>query len=569
MKRMTTFLAGLLLISSLWPQVTVAQQIQMAPNTVFCNLGTKTQPGYACPLTNFWNYIVQYVGPFFGVDQNILNKQIANYTIASTDCGKTVEMGTGSTGFRTVTIPAVTGFPGTCSVKIVNGDSTNGKAISGLTGIPSNMLWPGQAATVKIVNGAWYWTEKPGAWVLTSAVTFNVDPVAGCASATVPTCDGLGTGADAFNAVQTAVSLSLAQINFNGQSGTVLLADGTYTEQITCAGKFIGNTEITIQGASGHTASVIWNVALTGLGSGFFIKDYCALWLDNMTMNVANGANGIVTQLFGNVDVGGGMAFGSAAGAQGTMGTAISIGSMGYGSAVGNFAINGSFNWFLLGQGGSWTFSGRTITGASSLTFASAFVGGFLNSQINASSATFSGFSGVSGFKFKLFTGASLSTNGVDPNTIFPGSANGIANGSNFDGGPYSTSNPGFLSVAIANINFNSANTDTAFVIPLPAGFSTYQIQSIKISSASGTLTTATCAVYTGAGAAGTQIVASGTGVTVSTAAANTANNMQTLTLQNVGSTQSINYSALYFRVQTQEGSAATATVTITYQPTS
>jgi hypothetical protein len=554
MKRLTTFIAALLLLSSLWPTVTVAQQIQMPPSTVFCNLGTKTQPGYACPLTNFFNYIVQYLGPFFGVDQNILNKQTANYTVASTDCGKTVEMGTGSTGFLTVTIPAVTGFPGTCSVKIINGDTTNGKAISGLTGVPGNMLWPGQAATVKIINGGWYWTEKPGAWVLTSSLTFNVDPVNGCAPTAVPTCDGLGTGADAFNTVQRAIDFSLQQINFNGKSGTVLLVDGTYTEQVSCTGKFIGTTEITIQGAAGHTASVAWNVALTGSGDGFFIKDYCALWLDNMTINVANSANGIVTTLFGNVDVGAGVSCGSAAVAQGTTGTCISIGSSGFGSAVGNFSVNGSFNWAVLNQGGSWTFSGRAITGASGLTFASAFLGGTFNGQTNLSSATFPGFSGISGYKFRMSLGAVLQSNGVDPNTILPGSANGIGSAANFDGGAYSLAFPTF-SIPIDNVNCNV--TGDAAILTVPSPSANWSIIKFDAQGVSGTFTTAKAGINSLASGGGVALV-SQTGLSgITSAAINTSGNATQLT--GGGSPTVWNYQTIYLNIGTAQGGTCVA----------
>jgi hypothetical protein len=374
-------------------------------------------------------YVLNNLGA--GIDTNVPRTLTLSGNILATDCGKTLLLGTGSTGFFTLTVPATTGFSTTCSIKIVNGDTTNGKAIAGLSGIPGNMLWPGQAATLKIISNAWYWTEKPGAWVLTSGLTFNVDPVNGCALTTVPTCDGLGTLTDAFAAVQTAVSYSLSRINFNGQAGLVLLADGTYTEQVSCTGKFIGTTEITIQGASGHTAAVVWNVALSGAATGFFMKDYCALWLDNMTVNVANSAIGILTSLFGNVDVGGGIAFGSSAPAQGMTGTAIGIGPSGFGTAVGNFAVNGSFNYVVLVQGGHWVWGATTHAGASSLTWATAFQAALNLGYIDASSGSlaFSGFASVSGYRFALTNGSTLLTSAVNPNTVF--AAVGSVNGTN------------------------------------------------------------------------------------------------------------------------------------------
>ena len=111
-------------------------------------------------------------------------------------------------------------------------------------------------------------------------------------------------------------------------------------------------------------------------------------------------------------------------------------------------------------------------------------------------------------------------------------------------------------------INFNSANTDNAIAIALPTGFTTYLIDKIYITGASGTLTTATCGVFTAAAGGGTAIVTSATAITVNTASANTNNNTQSLTVNNAN-TLAYNLATIYFRVQSAEGSAATANVVI------
>jgi hypothetical protein len=118
------------------------------------------------------------------------------------------------------------------------------------------------------------------------------------------------------------------------------------------------------------------------------------------------------------------------------------------------------------------------------------------------------------------------------------------------------------LRVTLTGINFNAANTDNAIIIPLPPGFSTYLVSALYLSDASGTLTTATCGLFTATGAGGTAIVTTGTAITVSTASANTNNNTQSFTINNAG-TQSYNAATLYFRVQTAEGSAQTGNVTL------
>jgi len=52
-------------------------------------------------------------------------------TILNTDCGKTVQLGTGATGFFTETLPSVSGFDPKCKVNITNGDTARAKGLSG------------------------------------------------------------------------------------------------------------------------------------------------------------------------------------------------------------------------------------------------------------------------------------------------------------------------------------------------------------------------------------------------------------------------------------------------------
>lgn len=128
---------------------------------------------------------------------------------------------------------------------------------------------------------------------------------------------------------------------------------------------------------------------------------------------------------------------------------------------------------------------------------------------------------------------------------------------------------PGILAFTSSAINFNSANTDTTFAITLPTGFTRYRINAVIIDGASASLTTSTFGVFTATGAGGTAIVTSGTANTISTASENTNNNTQFATINNQ-STQCYAVAStpnLYFRVQTAQGSAATANVTILLNP--
>jgi hypothetical protein len=122
--------------------------------------------------------------------------------------------------------------------------------------------------------------------------------------------------------------------------------------------------------------------------------------------------------------------------------------------------------------------------------------------------------------------------------------------------------NPARSSYSLAGINFNSTNTDNAIAVTLPAGAIAYRVAGLRIGNASASISTATFGLFSAAAAAGTAIFAAGQAITVTTASANTNNNAMTVTPANQN-TQFYNFTTLFFRVGTAQGSAATADVTI------
>lgn len=122
-----------------------------------------------------------------------------------------------------------------------------------------------------------------------------------------------------------------------------------------------------------------------------------------------------------------------------------------------------------------------------------------------------------------------------------------------------------FVCFVLSGVNFNSANTDYSVTVALPTGFTRFMPNTCRIEGASASLTTATCSLWTGAGATGTAIVANNSAITVSTASEGTANNSMALTIANpnILSFAAATVTTLYFRVQTAQGSAATANVII------
>lgn len=129
----------------------------------------------------------------------------------------------------------------------------------------------------------------------------------------------------------------------------------------------------------------------------------------------------------------------------------------------------------------------------------------------------------------------------------------------------------GFIFASTTNVNFNSANTDSAITITLPSGYTRFIVNRIYISHASASLTTSTFGVFSATGGGGYAIQAAGTANTVNTASDATANNSM---LSAAGSNQTsfvatslATPNTIYFRVGTPQGSAATADVTVYYIP--
>src|SRR5260221_6291932 len=117
------------------------------------------------------------------------------------------------------------------------------------------------------------------------------------------------------------------------------------------------------------------------------------------------------------------------------------------------------------------------------------------------------------------------------------------------------------LAFNLEDVNFNATNTDNAVTITLPGNIERYSINSIRLNNASASISTATVGVFTGAGGTG-QTIAANQAITVTSAATDTNNNTQSLTLTN-GNTEAYNDATLYVRVGTAQGTAATADVVV------
>lgn len=113
----------------------------------------------------------------------------------------------------------------------------------------------------------------------------------------------------------------------------------------------------------------------------------------------------------------------------------------------------------------------------------------------------------------------------------------------------------------VRGISFSTASLDHPLNITLPTGYSYFGFNNIKILSASATISTATCGIFTAPNAAGVTIVASGTTVSVvPPVTSGLVNTVQNLTILNSNTSQ-YNDGTIYFRVQTPQGASLFANV--------
>lgn len=123
--------------------------------------------------------------------------------------------------------------------------------------------------------------------------------------------------------------------------------------------------------------------------------------------------------------------------------------------------------------------------------------------------------------------------------------------------------------VITRTVNFNAGNADTIFPIVLPTGFTRFEVENVKVTGASGTLTTATAGLFTAAAGGGVAVVTGASALTVASALDATNNNAQSMAVNNANTETYLraNIPNLYYRVANPQGAAATATVSITIAP--
>ncbi len=355
----------------------------------------------------------------------------ANDTILSTDCYKTLQLGTGSTGQFTETIPAVSGFPTNCVVTVVNDDTTRGKLLTGLGSKLPPVLYPRQSFTIKIVNGVWNVTTQPGRWQIPGQITLFVDPAGNDAN------DCLAAGAaNACLTVQGALTAAGQGIDelFVGSGITVQLACGTYTstgDMAHYSGRQVGaqgGAAITILGCDGNAEDTL----LSATGGGVFsINTGAIVTIKNLAVATSSTGDCISASDLTKVYISN-ISFHSCAGSHMTASYSsviqvdanIIIAGDAVAGAHANIQSNSNF---IFNIGGTTTFTANA-------TFGTAFVVAQSGTVTYVATFTLGGHT-ATGPRFDTLQNGVIVTGSNGNLTYYPGSSAGLfASGGQYDG---------------------------------------------------------------------------------------------------------------------------------------
>ncbi|SFN77656.1 hypothetical protein SAMN05216573_12144 [Bradyrhizobium sp. Rc3b] len=214
----------------------------------------------------------------------------ANYTISANDNGSVVKAGTGATGLFTIALPSAASLFEGFTVTIKNGETNRGKVLSGFPsdfGTGSGILWPLQAGTVGIVDGAWTVLADPGLWTPGTFVFFNVDHGLG----SNVNNDGLGVGVGAFATYQFAVDTALRNVYSPKRNITIAgpAAGEVFTEDVVITSTWGATSGIYLKGTPANPLNTAWQTT----GQALVVHDNAFVLIDGFRLDgIGSGRTG-------------------------------------------------------------------------------------------------------------------------------------------------------------------------------------------------------------------------------------------------------------------------------------
>ena len=223
------------------------------------------------------------------------NVYTTNHTIGTGDCNTLLQMGSGSTGQLTLTLPAVAGFTAPCPITVYNGDTyssgnSRGKILAGFPSPVYYILFPQQSFKIEISNGAWVPLEVPARWPQSGAQFYA--QVGGSDTAN----DCLSTANPCATIAHTATIMYSRYDAQNGEPTLYLVPGTAFTECVQLQGQLTGINVGMIASSSGTGTSggATWNAAVSCPSNALLtISDNAEWQLQNILMSNAGGTSGI------------------------------------------------------------------------------------------------------------------------------------------------------------------------------------------------------------------------------------------------------------------------------------
>jgi hypothetical protein len=317
----------------------------------------------------------------------------------------------GGSAFYTLTVGAASGFPATCSINVVNADTSRGKAmaINGITFPLNSILWPGMSFSLKNISNTWTIVGLPTFWKITTGITYNVDTASGSDSSdclgsmgTTGACATLAHAVSQF--CQTTFTVGAAQVTFQLKTGQ------SHPQQTFClygADNFIENNTAPLILGDATSCTNAANYQIAGLSDvGFYTPWTISGVALTSNLGVDNHAhlNVSTNTVFGAVT-----------------GITVHATYLSFIEFIGNFCITGGSSVFAGAEEESEILAESTVTVTISNT--PAFSVGFLQVVNNGfqlwNSVTFSG--SATGPQVNIPTGGGISS----LSTTLPGNSQG------------------------------------------------------------------------------------------------------------------------------------------------
>lgn len=374
-----------------------------------------------------------------GVYTNTLRTMTTSGSILTSDCGKQILAGTGSTGFFTLTLPSVSGFASDCIINIKNGDTVRAKGLSGFPAglTSSSMLWPLQGLQVAIINGAWAITTNPGRWKVPNNTTVYMDVINGSDSNDC-LASGVGNACATFDkAVRTNIkdyydlsgsssfptATIVVQLADNASSGTCTSICYANAHIAFTAVGGEGRNAILIQGNPGSPGNVVISDA-TGAnignygGTGIEVRN---LQLGQTSCGASPKANGgFEASDSSSIRLEGGIILGCATNAQ------LSASNQGKIFSDGTISITAGANYLISADsGGSVNLNSQTVTFSNSPTYGQQTISALALSNVQVSSTTWTNGGTVTATKFFCRDNAVIRTDAGT--SVIPGGGAGTS----------------------------------------------------------------------------------------------------------------------------------------------